>query len=297
MILSWNVGAQASYAAVRGRVEDDGRIFLKELISALVLDTSPNGSVLGRVLRTPDFFLSVGKVTATRRLVPSERDEWNYFGQIALAAERFAEQEGVRTVGERHLAKVLIEFGRNKRFADLGLDIQRIHDEVRRLEIGPDFTEADLKGWHGLIDTNVILKSRMKPWEIDWRKISNSPNDVPVTIWISTVTLEELDTIPLRYREPELRRKASAFAVWFNEKVRKEEDFSEVPLGNDMRFRFWRALPAVTPDTQILDSAHSLRDKGLRIVVVTHDMAMRLRALDDGFDVAELPKDLLVADV
>jgi hypothetical protein len=77
MILSWNAGALAAYAAIRGRVHDDGRIFLDELISGLVLDTPPNQSLLGRVLRDPNFFLATGKVTATRRQMPNEADNWN----------------------------------------------------------------------------------------------------------------------------------------------------------------------------------------------------------------------------
>lgn len=262
MILSWNAGAQAAYAAIRGRVHDDGRIFLNELISGLVLDTPPNQSLLGRVLRDPNFFLATGKVTATRRQIPNEADNWNPFSFFALAIERYAEQEKVRTVGERHIAKLLVDIGKQNRFGTLGLNPQVIHDEVRRLEIGPDFTEADLAGWHGIIDTNVVLKSREKIWEINWREISKSAQDAPVTIWISTVTLRELDVLPLRYREPDLRRKASAFAAWFSDKVQAKSDRREIPLGDGVRFRFWRASPAVTADTQILDSANDLRDKG-----------------------------------
>lgn len=52
----------------------------------------------------------------------------------------------------------------------------------------------------------------------------------------------------------------------------------------------------MTADTQILDSANDLRDKGLKVVVIKHDMELRLRAIDDEFEVAGLPKKLLVPD-
>jgi hypothetical protein len=214
-----------------------------------------------------------------------------------LQIERFAEDEHVRTVGERHIARLLVEFGSNNAWGFLGLNPQHIYDEVRKLELGPDFTQADLQGWHGIIDTNAVLKSRERIWEINWREVSASADDEPVTVWISTVTLHELDVMPLRYREPDLRRKASAFAAWFNDRVQAKSDLVEIPLGDGVRFKFWKASPAVTADTQILESANDLRDKGLKIVVITHDMDLRLRAIEDDFEVAGLPKKLLVSDV
>jgi len=252
MIVSWNAGSLASYAAIRGRVEDDGRIFLRELISALVLDTPPNQSLLGRVLRDPNFFVALGQVTATRRQVPSEREPWNQFSQFALQIERIADQEKVRMVGERHIAKLLVELGQNNEFGFLGLIPKLVHDEVRRLEIGPDFTDHDLKGWHGLIDTNVVLRSKKKVQDIDWREISKSAKTEPVTIWISTVTLHELDTMPLRFREPEPRHKATAFTVWFNERVRTREDLNEILLRDNMRFKFWRLFLPRRPTLKFL---------------------------------------------
>lgn len=293
MIRSWNAGALTSYAAIRGRVQDDGRIFLSELISGLVVDTPPNGSLLGRVLRDANVWLAAGKVTAARRQEPDESDHWNQFSQFGLAIENHAERENVRTVGERHIAKFLIDLGQTNRFARLGLNPQTVYEHVRKLELGPEFTDADLKGWHGLIDTNTVLKSRKKLWEIPWREISAAKTG-PVTIWISTVTLHELDTLPLYHRESWVREKARGFAVWFNERLKSPADFHEIALTDEVRFKFWKALPGITPDSQILDSANSLRDKGLDIVVVTHDMELRLRALDDDFKVADLPSRLLL---
>lgn len=147
-------------------------------------------------------------------------------------------------------------------------------------------------GWHGIIDTNIVLKSRQAIPDINWRDVANEQTG-PVTIWVSTVTLHELDTLPLYHRESWVRQKARNFAVWFNERIKTKADFHEIALGNDVKVRFWKASPGVTPDTQILESASSLRDKGLDIRVITHDTDVRLRALDDDFQVVDLPSSLL----
>lgn len=250
MIKSWGPGALTSYAAIRGRVEFDGRIFFRELVSALVLDTSPRDSVLGRVLRDNSYFLAVGQVSAQKRETPREAEPSIPFSSIAPEMERFAEQERVRTVGERHLARLLVELGTNNAWGFMSLNPTPVYRRVRELELGPDFSEADLKGWHGLIDTNVVLKARDPVWRMNWREVSHSFAGEPVTIWISTVTLRELDSFPLRHREPDLRRKASAFAAWFGTNVRTRGDLREVAIGNGVRFKFWKAEEAETADTK-----------------------------------------------
>jgi hypothetical protein len=102
-------------------------------------------------------------VTATKRQVPEQLDSTDNFSGFAFAVERIAREDGSRTVGERHIAKRVVEIGQN-RFGFMSFDPQRVYDEVRRLEIGLDLSDEELKGWHGLIDTNIVLKSDRNFW-------------------------------------------------------------------------------------------------------------------------------------
>jgi hypothetical protein len=226
-------------------------------------------------------------------------DSLENFAGFAFAVERFAKAEQSRTVGERHIAQRLEEIdGPSHRFAFMALNTKRVYEAVRALEVGPDFSSAEVAGWHGLIDTNIVLKSKSKFWEIDWRTITGVPLDMPwstITIWLSTVLLHELDAIPTYHRDPDIKRRASAFTGWLNTKLRKPEDVQEVWLGKQLRLKFWRVPVSDTPpDSQHLEAALSLRDRGVKVIVITHDSELRVRALAEGFQIFDLPADLLV---
>jgi hypothetical protein len=290
-VLSWNPGALACYQAIRGRLNDDGTIYLRQLVSALTLDILPNQSLIGRVLRDTSIWLAFNNVTATKRQVPEQLDSTDNFSGFAFAVERIAREDGSRTVGERHIAKRLVEVGQN-RFGFMSLDPQRVYEEVRRLEIGLDLSDEELKGWHGLIDTNIILKSDKKFWEVDWRKATgvglNRPYNL-ITIWLSTVLLHELDAIPTYHRDPEIKRKAATFTRWLNSKLGSPEDVDLLLLAERVRIKFWRQpVSDAAADSQHLEAARALRDRGVPIKLVTHDSEMRVRALAEGFQIFDL---------
>jgi predicted ribonuclease YlaK len=173
-----------------------------------------------------------------------------------------------------------------------------VYDEVRLAEIGPDFAPDELRGWHGVIDTNIVLKSKVRFWEIDWRAVTGVRIDFVynmVTIWLSTVLLHELDAIPTYHRDPDIKRKASAFTAWLNSKLRTPEDVEQIVLADHVRLKFWRQPTGeAAPDTQHLEAALGLRDRGVPVVMVTHDSEMRMRALAEGFKIFDLPPDFVV---
>jgi PIN domain-containing protein len=291
-VLSWSPGALACYQAVRGRLNDDGTIYLGELISALTLDTLPGQSLLGRVLRDTTIWLALHNVTATKRPVPSRQDMTDNFSGFAFAVERIAREERSRSVGERHIAKRLVELGQNNAFGFIGLNPQPVYEEVRKLEVSLDLGEDELRGWHGMIDTNIILKSNRKFWEIDWRQATGVSMDFAyntITIWLSTVLLHELDAIPTYHRDPDIKRKAAAFTAWLNGKLRTPRDVDLLMLAERVRIKFWRQpLTDSPPDSQHLEASRALRDRGVPIKVVTLDSEMRVRALAEGFEIFDL---------
>jgi hypothetical protein len=281
----------ACYQAIRGRLNGDGTINLSELLSALTLDTLPNQSLIGRVMRDATVWLAFNNVTATKRQVARQQDSTENFSGFAFAVERIAREDGSHSVGERHIAKRLVDIGQN-RFGFLSFDPKRVYDEVRKLEIGLDLSEEELRGWHGMIDTNIVLKSDTPFWEIDWRKATGVGLDWPynlITIWLSTVLLHELDAIPTYHRDPDVRRKAVAFTKWLNSKLRRPQDVDLLVLAERVRIKFWRQpVTDLAPDSQHLEAARALRDRGVPIKVVTLDTEMRVRALAEKFEIFDL---------
>ena len=47
------------------------------------------------------------------------------------------------------------------------------------------------------------------------------------------------------------------------------------------------------PDSRHLEAAFALRDRGLKPTVITHDVLFRLRAMQAGFPVLDLPDEVL----
>jgi predicted ribonuclease YlaK len=106
---------------------------------------------------------------------------------------------------------------------------------------------------------------------------------------LSTVLLHELDAIPTYHRDPEIKRKAATFTRWLNSKLRTPEDVNLLLLAERVRIKFWRQPVAdAAADSQHLEAARALRDRGVPIKVVTHDSEMRVRALAEGFQIFDL---------
>jgi len=303
--LSWNLGAVACYEAIRGRLLYDGNIYLSDLVSALAIDTPPNQSLLGGILRDTTIWHGTSSlVRAAPRSAGYQEDNPNLdrrldsfenFAGFAFAVERLAKAEGARTVGERHIAQRLVEIdGPNHHFAFMSLNTQSVHEEVRRLELGPEFSDAELAGWHGLIDTSIVLQSKEPFAKVNWRLVSLTIKPTPVTLWLSTALLHELDAIPLYHRSDEVRVRARDFSRWLATKLQKPEDVGEIHLGDGVRVKIWPApLSDTPPDTQHIEAAVSLLDRRVPLVVVTHDNHMKVRALAEGLPIADLPDDLL----
>jgi hypothetical protein len=304
-ILSWNGGAVACYEAVRGRLLYDGNIYLSDLVSALAIDTLPNQSLLGRILRDttiwPDGSSLVRAASRSAGYQDSNPhldlrlDSFENFAGFAFAVERLAKAEGSRTVGERHIAQRLVEIdGTNYRFAFMSLNTRSVYQEVRQMEIGPEYTDEALKGWHGLVDTSIVLQSKAEFWNVNWRAVSLMPKPAPVALWLSTALLHELDEIPLYHRSDEVKFRARDFSKWLSNQLKKPEDLQHLTLGDDVRLLFWTApLPDAPPDSQHLEAAFALQDRRVPIVVVTHDNHMKVRAFAEGLQVVDLPDDML----
>ena len=83
--------------------------------------------------------------------------------------------------------------------------------------------------------------------------------------------LHELDAIPLYHRDPDVKRKAGAFTWELNKRLRTPQDVDLLLLAERVRIKFWRhPVTDAPPDSQHLEAARSLRDRGVPVKMVVY---------------------------
>ncbi len=203
------------------------------------------------------------------------------------SAERAAESERARRVGERHIAMALQERGQAA-FNSSGLQVARLVAKVRELELGPGFQRSEIDGrWHGLIDTSIAIQYQNLP-QIDWLA---ETGEKQVTIWISPVLLDELDEMKFNSRNTRVRNRAQAFTRWINPLLAKAVTAGGAPMPDrpDVVLRAWApALQQGAPDSLHLEAAYALLDRQVPVKLITGDSGQRLRALAHQVEVFDL---------
>lgn len=273
----------------------DGYLPYREIVSALVVNTLPVDSALGSVLRDPTMWTGSPATTLSPAPrsgnvnVPSTSPA--NFVNLTFQIEEYARRDGSHIVGERHIAQLLVD-AKDVQF--LQLKAKEVYAAVRELELGPEITKGLTFGWDGLIDTNIILQYK-DFWTIDWRAIAAKPDTVfPVTLWASSALLSEIDDQQFYSRNPRVARKARSFARWLKNQVKTASDIEHGIFFNTVGLRFLTApMEDVPADTRHLEAALALRDRQVVTTVITHDTLLRLRAIQAGFKVLDLPDELL----
>jgi hypothetical protein len=266
----------------------------RELVSALVVNTLPGDSILGSILRDPTVWTGTpaSKVTLHPLL---DRDNYSTspanFVNLTFQIEDHAGRDGSHIVGERHIAQLLVD-AKDVQF--LGLNAKAAYTKVRELELGPELPERLTSSWDGLIDTNIVLQYK-DLWTIDWRAVVNRPDTIfPVTIWASAALLSEIDDQQYYSRNQRVARKARSFARWLKNQVKSASDIEHGIFFDSVRLRFLTVpMEDVSADSRHLEAALALRDRQVNATVITHDTLLRLRAIQAGFAVLDLPDDLL----
>ena len=213
------------------------------------------------------------------------------FANLSFDVEEFAKRDKAHAVGERHIAGLMLREANNLQL--LSLNVQIIYKRITELELGPDLGDQTLR-WNGIFDTNVVLQYQ-DFWTIDWLKITEQPNNFFITLWASSALLSEIDEQQYYGRNSRVSRKARTFARWLNGQVKSATDIDQgIVLQPRLLLRFLTIpMGDVSPDTRHLEAAQTLRDRAVRVTVISHDTLMRLRAIQAGFPVFDLPDDLL----
>jgi hypothetical protein len=193
--------------------------------------------------------------------------------QFEAAVEAHAERDASKRVGERHIAKVFAEVGPNE-VGSIQLNARRLLESVTDAELGPPLSAAELDGWHGLLDANIIGRSHPVE-QVDW---TGTLNVSRATLWVSASLLRELDVLVNQRSEDAFRRHCRRFAAWLLPRVR-EVSRSGVDVRSDTTLRFWpRNSLGGMRDIDHLEAATELRERGVRICLVTNDLNLSAQA-------------------
>jgi len=151
-------------------------------------------------------------------------------------------------------------------------------------ELGPTFSAGIAGRWHGLLETSVIIEYQ-DVREIDWLEETGKPR---VTLWVTGSILNELDQLSYRGDSQRVREKARKFVRGILEGAALDRALGDglaVRDGGAVQMRVWSsAAMAGLRDTDHLESAFALRERGVPVVVVTGDTGLIARAKSTGLE-------------
>jgi PIN domain len=233
----------------------------------------PDHPLLVQALRHPD----VWPARATSAFAaPAGRDGFHNVVQgLPTQAEDIARQAGARSVGERHIVSVLQRSGLNQ----WGIHTANLIEAIHVLELGPQFDPQLLGGrWHGFVDANIVLHFN-DLHQVDWSK---EVGQKAITLWVAGTLLNELDDLQHSSRSRGVRNRAKRFGAWLHPlmEVAMSADGTEIRPG--VVLRVWAPATSGLRDTDHLEAALELVERGVPLVVITQDMGMRARALGQG---------------
>ncbi len=174
----------------------------------------------------------------------------------------------------------------------MGLNPEAFQRLVREAELGIHFTNPELRRWwHGMIDANTIIQARPLD-NIPWPQVAEHDR---VMLWVAGTLLNELDGMTYYHNSARVRRRVRTFTRFLRPRL---EDALR-PMGitlraEDVRLAVW--APAVmngARDTDHLEAAIDMRERGLPIRLVTQDLGLAARAMTLGIEVFTLPDEWL----
>jgi hypothetical protein len=280
--LRWSPGAAALMTAMRARTDDDGWLYAEEALGAMLFGTAIGVSATSAILRDPTItrdpiLLSLGS-NPGRRVGSRTTD-------IEIESENRATAEGVRTVGERHVVQAVLARLQGPGVPSL-VNGAALSAAVKEAEVGPGFDLDDITGrWHGLLDTVVILQCA-DIQDIIWSDEVAAP---AVVLWAGISLLNELDQQAYYHHHRRVRNRAGAFGRWLAPQLDTALSRDGLQLREGVQLRVWgNSAPVGARDTDHLQTAEALHERGVGVHIVTRDLGMSARAWLMGIPVHRL---------
>jgi len=252
-------------------------VWLRDVLLALAEDTMPGICITGRFLRDPDIWSGSAQVISAAQ---ERNSSWLGNGRslfnLEVDAEKAALTEASWLVEERHLLAALA----GSDYAQLSVNEKALRNAVTAAEKGPDLPASIFSGWHGLIDSNIVLQYQ----DIDQIQWLEETSATRVTLWIGLSLLHELER--LRYAGD--TRRIRDRAARFNKSVGRRQDEYLSPEGAALREgvvgHVWGPPGQESGyDSDHLETARGLRPRGIDVRIVTADTGLQLRARIEGF--------------
>ena len=213
--------------------------------------------------------------------------------QVEHIMEANAREEGSRTVSERHLTK-LIKEAWALQLAGWGIDAEVLDEYVRRMELGAEWFRAMIAAsWHGFLDANTIIQGK-DLGDILWL---DETGQREVTLWITSSLLDELDRMKFYHGSKRVRKRATRFGKWLAPQIEDAVKMRGpgIRIRDHVVLRVWAEGQKTTGhDTDHLETALDLRDRGIPVTMVTQDLALQARAAIAGVPVLRLTEKSLL---
>ena len=276
--VDWLDGAVAATEAIKPLVEADGTVGWREVLLAWLQRTKPNESAIGRALRDQRIWRDVGP---TIRGQLTSRSGIFFYGWLH-EIETTAEKDHARRVGERHILAVVPD----RELQYFGVDPSALRDAVRLMEVGADFPRNEIDGrWHGLVDANIIVQYHQLD-QINWLEEVGAD---AVTLWVTNSLLNELDGMKFYSDSPRVRDRARRFSTWLSDHLGQGLQSAGAPIRQGVALRVWAPASASgARDTDHLEAAFALLERGVPVAIVTADTGLEARARVAGVAVRKL---------
>jgi hypothetical protein len=272
LVLRWSSGAAALMTALRASATPEGFLHAEAAFYGLIFGPPVGTAITSGLLR--DYAYGLDPARTSRERNNSVGPGVGVTG-LELEIESAARLENCRTVGERHVIDVVIARlqGSGSPYLVQG---DRLREAVREIELGHGFAPGELEGrWHGLLDTSVIIQGRDID-SIDWHEETHSRE---VVLWAGLSLLNELDLLGYTSRIDRVRNRVRLFVRWLTPRL----DEGTRPPGHLLRpgtyLRVWGETALVgARDTDHLETALALRERGVAVELISFDLGMLGRA-------------------
>lgn len=281
--IPWRPNATAFYRRLRVIAHEDD-YHLGAVLVKIVQRADPDESLLARALRQVE-------VWPHRLSVNDDRGgNWQVartsIFELVPAVEHLARTDSARSVGERHLAQHLATSA-----SSFGVNPTELVARVTEMELGPAFPAAELaESYHVMIDAPIIAQGKNLE-HILWEK---ELGHLAVTLWVPGTLLNELDALTYTSPSRRVRDRARAFAKMLRPQLDIALRFPGIEMRPGVRLRVWAPVGDLgLRDTDHLEAALSLRERGVPLAVLTQDTGLAARAILQAFVTHELSTDSL----
>jgi hypothetical protein len=282
----WSPNAIAAVRAIRQATGAPFyAVFPRAIVASLARQPLPGESLIADGLRQPTIWSNAVTVIESdaensQRYPPGSVGHIIY--HIESAAADLARREGAHIVGERHLLRVLQP---EQLWTMYGIDVPKLTELVNLGELGAGFdAESITDRWHGMVETSIIIQYdhiRSIPWLEELHRHNRHRDVRKATLWITGSVLNEVHFLSYSGDTNRVRTRAREFGKYVSENLDAMLSATGLALPSEgaVRLRLWAPSGmGGLRDTDHIEAAMALGDRGVRVHIITADIGLTGRA-------------------